>query len=88
MSKRFTSYDDLLKEKQQLEVLLQVQKQLIHYDVEEIKLKFQPVKETLEFLRKITSRDRTNLLLGLGSDIAINSFIKNFILSKAGWLTR
>jgi hypothetical protein len=63
MSKRFTSYDDLLKEKQQLEVLLQVQKQLIHYDVEEIKLKFQPVKETLEFLRKITSKDRSNLIL-------------------------
>ena len=54
MSKRFTSYDDLLKEKQQLEVLLQAQKQLIRYDVEEIKLKLQPVKETLEFLRKIT----------------------------------
>ena len=88
MSKRFTSYDDLLKEKQQLEVLLQVQKQLIRYDVEEIKLKLQPVKETLEFLRKITSKDRTSLLLDLGSDIAINTFIKNFILSKAGWLIR
>jgi hypothetical protein len=88
MSKRFTSYDDLLKEEQQLEVLLQVQKQLIHYDVEEIKLKFQPVKETLEFLRKITSKDRSNLLLDIGSDIAINTVIKNFILSKAGWLTR
>ena len=88
MSKRFTSYDDLLKEKQQLEVLLQAQKQLIHYDVEEIKLKLQPVKETLEFLRKITSKDRTNLLLDLGSDIAINTLIRNFVLSRAGWLTK
>jgi len=88
MSKRFTSYNDLLKEKQQLEVMLQVQKQVIRYDVEEIKLKLQPVKETLEFVRKITTKDRTNLLLDLGSDIAINTFIKNFILSKAGWLTR
>jgi len=88
MSKRFTSYNDLLKEKQQLEVLLQAQKQVIRYDVEEIKLKLQPIKESLEFVKKITSRDRTNLLLDLGSDIAINTFIKNFILSKAGWLTR
>jgi hypothetical protein len=88
MSKRFTSYDDLLKEKQQLEILLQAQKQMIHYDVEEIKLKFQPVKETLEFVKKITTKDRTNLLLDLGSDIAINTLIKNFILSRAGWLTR
>ena len=84
MSKRFTSYNDLLKEKQQLEVLLQAQKQVIRYDVEEIKLKLQPVKETLEFVKKITTKDRTNLLLDLGSDIAINTLIKNFILSKAG----
>ena len=88
MSKRFTSYDELLKEKQQLEVLLQAQKQVIRYDVEEIKLKLQPVKETFEFVKKITTKDRTNLLLDLGSDIAINTFIRNFILSKAGWLTR
>ena len=88
MSKRFTSYEDLLKEKQQLEVLLQAQKQVIRYDVEEIKLKLQPLKEGLEFLKKITTRDRTNLLLDLGSDIAINTFVRNFILSKAGWLTR
>jgi len=88
MSKRFTSYKDLLTEKQQLEVLLQAQKQVIRYDVEEIKLKLQPVKETLEFVKKITTRDKTNLFLDLGSDIAINSLIKNFILSRAGWLTR
>jgi len=88
MSKQFTSYKDLLKEKQQLEVLLEAQKQVIRCDVEEIKLKLQPVKETLEFVRKITTKDRSNLLLDLGSDIAINSLVKNFILSRAGWLTR
>jgi len=88
MSKRFTSYKDLLKEKQQLEVLLQAQKQVIRCDVEEIKLKLQPVKEALEFVKKITTRDRSNLLLDLGSDIAINSLVRNFILSRAGWLTK
>jgi hypothetical protein len=88
MSKQFTSYKDLLKEKQQLEVLLEAQKQVIRCDVEEIKLKLQPVKETLEFVKKITTKDRSNLLLDLGSDIAITALVKNFILSKAGWFTR
>ena len=88
MSKRFTSYNELLKEKQQLEVLLQVQKQVIRYDVDEIKLKLQPLKEGLEFVKKIATKDKTSLLLDLGSDIAINTLVKNFILSKAGWLTR
>jgi len=88
MSKRFTSYNELLKEKQQLEVLLQVQKQVIRYDVDEIKLKLQPLKEGLEFVKKITTKDKTSLLLDLGSDIAINTLVKIFILSRAGWLTR
>jgi len=88
MSKRFTSYNELLKEKQQLQVLLEAQKEVIRYDVEEIKLKLQPVKEALEFVKKITTRDRTNLLLDLGSDIAITTLVKNFVLSRAGWLTR
>ncbi len=88
MSKRITSYNDLLKEKQQLEVLLQAQKEVIRCDVEEIKLKLQPVKEALEFVKKITTKDKTNFLLDLGSDIAINTLVKNFILSRAGWLVR
>jgi hypothetical protein len=88
MSKRFTSYNELLKEKQQLEVLLQAQKEVIRCDVEEIKLKLQPLKEALEFVKKITTKDRTNLLLDLGSDIAINTLVKNFILSRAGWFIR
>ncbi len=88
MSKKFTSYEELLKEKQQLEVLLQAQKEVIRCDVEEIKLKLQPVKEAVEFIKKITTKDRSSLLLDLGSDIAINTLVKNFILSKAGWFTR
>jgi hypothetical protein len=88
MNKHFTSYQDLLKEKQQLEVLLQAQKEIIRCDVEEIKLKLHPLKEALEFVKKITTKDKTNLLLNLGSDIAINAFIKNFVLSKTGWLAR
>ena len=88
MSKRFTSYKELLEEKQQLEVLLEAQKQVIRYDVEEIKLKLRPVKETLDFIKKITTKDNSSLLLNIGSEIAINALVKNFILSRAGWLTR
>src|SRR5215813_8992370 len=88
MSKRFTSYKELLEEKQQLEVLLEAQKQVIRYDVEEIKLKLRPVKDTLDFVKKITTKDNSSLLLNIGSEIAINALVKNFILSRAGWLTR
>jgi hypothetical protein len=88
MSNQIRSYDDLLKERQRLENLLQAQKEVIFYDVGEIKERLQPVKSIVEFIGKITTKDRSNLLLNLGSDIAINAIVKKFILSKAGWVVR
>ena len=88
MTKKIGSYDDLLKEKQRLELLLQAQKEVIYYDIQEIKEELQPLKKVLEFIKKITTKDKTNLLLTLGSDIAINAIVKRFLLQKAGWVAR
>jgi len=88
MTRKIKSYDDLLKEKQRLELLLQAQKEVIYYDIQEIKEELQPVKKVLEFIKKITTKDKTNLLLALGSDIAINAIVKRFLLQKAGWVAR
>ena len=88
MNKRFTSYNDLVKEKQQLEVLLQAQKQVIRADFRDLKDQLQPVRDVLAGLKKFTTKDKTSLLLTMGSDIAINALVKNFILSKAGWFAR
>ena len=88
MNKRFNSYDDLLKEKQQLEILLEAQKQVIRYDIQELKAQLQPLKDAIDFIGKITTKDKTSLLLNLGSDIAINTIVKGFILSRAGWFTK
>jgi hypothetical protein len=88
MNKQIRTYEDLLNEKQRLEVLVQAQKQLIYYDIQEIKEKLAPVTNTLEVIKKFVTKDKTNLLLTIGSDLAINTLVKNFILSRAGWLTR
>ena len=88
MNKQIRTYEDLLNEKQRLEVLVQAQKQLIYYDIQEIKEKFAPFINTLEVIKKFVTKDKTNLLLTIGSDLAINTVVKNFILSRAGWLTK
>jgi hypothetical protein len=88
MNKRFTSYNDLLKEKQQLEVLLKAQKQVIRSDFQDLKEQLQPVRDVLAGIKKFTTKDKTSLALTIGSDIAINALVKNFILSKAGWFAR
>ena len=88
MNKQIKTYEDLLNEKQRLEVLILAQKQVIHYDIQAIKEKLIPVTNTLEVIKKFVTKDKTNLLLTIGSDLAINTLVKNFILSRAGWLTR
>src|SRR5439155_1342566 len=74
--------------RRRLEVLLQAQKQLIHHDVQQLKAQLQPVTDAVDFIKKITTRDKTSLLLNIGSDIVINSVVKRVILSRAGWFVR
>ena len=88
MNKSIDSYEDLLKEKERLELLLQARKMIIHQDVQELKAQLQPVRDVLHFVKKITTRDKTSLLLTIGSDIVINSVVRRFILSRAGWFMR
>ena len=88
MNKKFDSYEELLKEKQQLEILLEAQKQVIRSDVRLLKAELQPVAEALAVVKKFTTMDRTSLLLNIGSDVVVNAVVKKFILSRAGWLTR
>jgi hypothetical protein len=88
MNKPIRSYEDLSKERQRLELLLQAQRELLYYDVQEIKEELQPLRNAIAFVKKITSKDKTSLLLNIGTDIAINSIVKRFILSRAGWVVR
>jgi hypothetical protein len=88
MSKQFTTYKELIEEKQKLEVLLKAQKELIRYDVDELKAQVKPVTDVIANLKKFTSRDKTELLVNIGSDIAVNTLVKRLILGNAGWLAK
>jgi len=88
MNKQFKSYKELIEEKQKLEVILQAQKELIRYDVRELKLQFKPIMNVIDNIQKFTSRDKTEVLLNIGSDVAVNTIVKKFLLGRAGWLTR
>jgi len=88
MNKAIRSYKDLLDKKQRLEVLVVEQQQVLRNDVQELKVQLEPLKRVVEFIKKITTKDKTNLLLTIVSDIAINSVVKRYILSRAGWFVR
>lgn len=85
MTKRINTYNDLLEEKGRLKKLLQAQKELIKEDVNEIKEELRPVREAAGVVGKFITRDHSNPLLTMGTDVAIDLIIRKFILSKAGW---
>lgn len=85
MSKSIKSYDDLLKRKQQLEILLEAQKELIKYDFQEVKYES---RASLKSAGKVFTRDTSNMLLNTGASKLIDTLVKNVILSRAGWFMR
>jgi hypothetical protein len=85
MTKRITSYNDLLEEKERLKALLQAQKELIREDVSEIKEELRPVREAAGVIGKFISRDNSNPLLTMGTNTAVDLLVRKLILSRAGW---
>jgi hypothetical protein len=88
MNKQFSTYKELIEEKQKLEALLKAQKELVRYDVQELKLELQPFRDVASNIRKLVTKDKTSLLLNIGSDAIINTVVKKILLGRAGWLTR
>ena len=88
MNNRIRTYEDLLKEEQQLEELLKTQKEILALDVKQIKSELQPAVMAINFIAKLTYREKNNVLLTEGVNSIIDLVVKKFILRKAGWLTR
>lgn len=88
MNRTIRTYDDLLREKQRLTALLQAQKELVRQDVQSIKQELAPVKKAIEWVGRLTTRDRNNVLLTGMSDFLVDVIVKKGLLGRAGWITR
>ena len=88
MNKTIRTYEDLLKERHRLEVLLRSQKDIIRQDITELKMQLQPAVKAVSFLGKIFTREKNNVLLAGGINHLIDLVFKKIVLSKSTWLTR
>jgi hypothetical protein len=88
MKRKISSYEDLEKEEQLLEELLQTQKQLVQLDVQILKQQLKPATVALQFFNKITTVDKSNLLLNEGANKVIDLVLNKFILARSGWITK
>lgn len=88
ISPQIRTYEDLLREKQRLAVVLEEDEQAIREEFKDIKRKFKPVKQGLDFLEKITTRDSNNPLVRTGIDVGVNLIVKKLLLRNAGWVAK
>lgn len=88
MTKKISTYKDLLEEKERLQVLLDQQKQVLRDDIRGIKEEFEPVRVAAGVVGKFFKKDKSNPLLNIASNRIINLLVKNVLLKNAGWFTR
>src|SRR5258705_7385643 len=82
------SYDDLLQQEKQMEELLQAQKELLIYDINQLKEELRPATTALTFLSRVITRDKNNLLVNGGVNKIIDLVVRKLLLARAGWLTK
>lgn len=88
MSETIRTYKDLCEERDRLKNLLAIQKQRVRDDWSGIKETFEPVSNVFETLGKMVNMEKGNPLINNGLKIVTDLLIKNFVLAKAGWITR
>ena len=88
MSKSIKTYEDLLKEEQQLILQLKSHEFLIREDIAGIKESLKPAGKVFNVLNKMATRDHTGPLATFGIDFSIDLLIRKLLLAKAGWFTK
>lgn len=88
MKRKIRSYEDLEREEQLLEELLQTQKQLIQLDIQVLRNQLKPARMALQFFNKITTVDKSNLILNEGANKVIDLVLNKFVLARSGWITK
>lgn len=88
MNKGIRTYDDLLEYKRNLQELLYAQKELIRYDIEEIKEHVRPVTEIAAKATKLFVPSGDQSALGKIINTVIDVMMKNVVLRKSGWVTK
>jgi hypothetical protein len=92
MSKKISSYKELLEEKARLEELLLVQREAVKSNYVLLKNEIRPITHGVAMitgvLGKFGRKPKGNPLVNLGLDIGTELLLKRYLLVKAGWLTR
>ena len=88
MNNSIRTYDDLLAYQQQLKELLALQKQVIHYDIKELKDELSPLTNVVRVASKFFTRNKDHSALVNASGSLVDLVLKKVVLPRSGWITR
>jgi hypothetical protein len=93
MNKPIRTYEGLLQAKQQAEVLLHAQQELIRYDVADIsndlRQQLKPAADVISVMGKLVTKNPGSLLLAGGANQLIDGLLRKvLLLTGSGWLAR
>ena len=88
MTKSITTYEELMMEKNRLQVLFRSQKEMVREDINEIKEELAPVKTAINWVGKLTTKEPGNFLLNATSNTLIDLIVKKLFLARSGWITK
>ncbi len=88
MSKKISTYEDLLMEEQRLNTQLGSYKELIKDDIAGIKEGLNPVKQVAKTVRNLFTRGDNGPLLNFGMNFGLDVFLKKILLGRASWITK
>jgi len=88
MSERIRTYEDLLAHKENLQQQLKVQKELIYYDIQEIKEELKPVSEAVKKISHFFVPSEDHSWLVKGTNTIIDMLLRNIFLRRSGWMVK
>jgi hypothetical protein len=88
MTKKITSYQEMLEEEERLTQLLKFQQQQIQSDVRGIKEELRPITNIAATAKKFFVRKSGQAITTIGIKLLVDGLVKNFVLAKSGWITR
>ncbi len=88
MNERIRTYEELLAYKTSLQQKLTEQKEMIYYDVQEIREELQPLSQALKTLGHFFVPSEDSSWLVKGTNAIIDLLMKNVFMRKSGWIVR
>lgn len=88
MTKKITTYEEMLEEEERLKQLLSAQKLQVKQDIRSIEEELRPLINFTQTAKKFLVRKGGQAATTVGIKLLVDGFVKNLILSKAGWITR